>query len=233
MQQVQDSLPSIKFWSEKDQPREKLINKGRSSLSDAELIAILIGSGSRKESAIQLSQRILSAVGNNLNELAKLDLSELKRFNGIGDAKALSIITALELGRRRQGADIHHRSVIQSSDDVYNYVYPILNDAPEEQFLVLYMNNANKVLSHRLISTGGMTSTLVDVRVLFRYAMEQRATGLILCHNHPSGKLKPSKADINLTKKVKNGGEVLDIQVLDHVIVGEKGYFSFADEGIM
>jgi DNA repair protein RadC len=224
---------SIKEWAEQDRPREKLVQNGSVALSNVELIAILIGSGSRSESAVELSKRILSAVDNNLNELARLDLSELQKFKGIGEAKAISIITALEVGRRRQAADINKRALIQSAQNVFDYVAPYLHDISEEAFMVIFLNNANKILAHKEISSGGMTSTLVDVRVIFRNALSLKATAMILCHNHPSGKLKPSQADIDITNKIIEGANLFDLRVLDHVIVGEKGYFSFADEGMI
>lgn len=224
---------SIRHWHASDQPREKLLHLGAQSLSQAELIAILIRSGSQKASAVELSRQLLSQYNNNLNELAKCGPDQLQKFKGIGEAKALSIITALELGRRRQGTSPHEYPRIQSSEAAYQYLRPYVEDRHEEIFCVLYMNNANKVIQVKVIGSGGMTSTLVDVRVIFRWALSLRATGMILCHNHPSGHVTPSQADKNITQKISACGKLFDIRALDHLIVGEKGYFSFADEGLI
>lgn len=227
-----DKLP-IKSWALDDRPREKLSLKGKQVLSDAELVAILIGSGNRSESAVTLSKRILQSVGNNLNKLAKLSIEELMQFKGIGEAKAISIITALELGKRRQFEEIVVNPTISSSKDVARIMQPIIGDIPHEEFWVLYLNNSNKILEKYQISKGGLTATLVDVRLLFKRALELSAVGLVVCHNHPSQKLKPSTADIRLTKKIKEAENILDIKLLDHLIITEKKYFSFADEGLL
>jgi DNA repair protein RadC len=222
----------ITNWSEDDKPREKLMLKGKSALSDAELIAILIGSGSRNESAVGLSKRILASVDNNLNALGKLTLSQLMNFKGIGEAKAISIMAAMELGRRRRAEDAVELKKITSSKMIFELMQPIIGELPHEEFWVLYLNNSNKVLSKSQQGKGGITGTIIDTRLVFKAALEIGATALILCHNHPSGTLTPSDADKQITRKLKAAGQNLDIQVLDHVIVTENGYYSFNDEGV-
>jgi DNA repair protein RadC len=229
---AENSFFPITNWSEDDKPREKLMLKGKSVLSDAELIAILIGSGSRNESAVDLSKRILASIDNNLNALGKLSLSQLMQFRGIGEAKAISIIAALELGRRRRGEDAVELKKITSSKIIFEIMQPIIGELPHEEFWIIYMNNSNKVISKSQLSKGGITGTLVDVRIVFKTALEIGATALILCHNHPSGTLIPSDADKQITRKLKLAGDSLEIKVLDHLIVTETGYYSFADEGI-
>ncbi len=229
----QNQYFSIKSWNENDRPREKLLLKGRVALSDAELIAILIGSGSRNESAVTLSQRILASVENNLHELGRLSISDLKRFKGIGEAKAIAISAALELGRRRRGEERVERKKISSSTTVYELMQPILGELPHEEFWVIYLNNSNKVLRFAQLSKGGITGTLVDIRLAMKNALQLGAVALILAHNHPSGSLQPSEADKKLTRKIKIAGDSLDIKVLDHLIITEKAYFSFADENLM
>jgi DNA repair protein RadC len=222
----------ITNWSEDDKPREKLMLKGKSVLSDAELIAILIGSGSRNESAVGLSKRILASVDHNLNALGKLSIAQLMNFKGIGEAKAISIIAAMELGKRRRNEDAAELTKITSSKAVFEIMQPIIGELPHEEFWVLFLNNSNKVLFKTQLSKGGMTGTMVDVRIVFKIAFEQNATAIILAHNHPSGKLQASDADIQITKKIKTAGQQLDIPVLDHIIITENGYYSFVDEGI-
>ena len=229
---AENSFFPITNWSEDDKPREKLMLKGKSALSDAELIAILIGSGSRSESAVDLSKRILASVDNNLNALGKLSISQLMTFKGIGEAKAISIIAALELGRRRRSEDAVELKKVTSSKVIFEIMQPIIGELPHEEFWIIYMNNSNKVISKSQLSKGGITGTLVDVRIVFKTALEMGATALILCHNHPSGTLVPSDADKQITRKLKLAGESLEIKVLDHLIVTEASYFSFADEGI-
>ena len=226
-----NSFP-ITNWSEDDKPREKLILKGKSALSDAELIAILIGSGSRNESAVDLSKRILGSVDANLNSLGKLSMTQLINFKGIGEAKAISIIAAMELGRRRRGEEVIELTKITSSKTVFEIMQPIIGELPHEEFWILYLNNSNKVISKAQLSVGGITGTLVDVRLVFKMALEKGATALILCHNHPSGTLMPSDADKQITRKLKVAGDSLDVKVLDHLIVTETKYYSFVDEGI-
>lgn len=224
---------SIKNWSQDDQPREKLRDKGKAALSDAELVAILIGSGNKEESAVDLCKRILASVDNNLSELGKLSIKQLMDFKGIGEAKAITIAAALELGRRRRGEEALEKKKITSSISVYELMQPILGELPHEEFWIIYLNNSNKVIKKNQLSKGGITGTLVDVRLVLKNALEVGATSLILVHNHPSGALKPSVADKKLTQKLKGAGESLDIKVLDHIIVTEKAYFSFADENLL
>ncbi|WP_439153025.1 RadC family protein [Winogradskyella sp.] len=224
---------SIKNWSQDDQPREKLRDKGKAVLSDAELVAILIGSGSREESAVDLCKRILASVDHNLNALGKLSIKQLMEFKGIGEAKAITISAALELGRRRRYEDGLQLDKISSSRSVFDVMQPILGDLPHEEFWILYLNNSNKIIQKNQLSKGGITGTLVDVRLVLKNALEVGATALILCHNHPSGTLKPSNADKGITQKLKIAAQSLDIKVLDHLIITEKAYFSFADEELL
>lgn len=224
---------TIKTWAEEDRPREKLAAQGRRTLSDAELIAILIGSGSTTESAVDLSKRILNSCKNDLNALAKLSIQDLSKFKGIGEAKAISIIAALELGRRRKETDFVVTDSIYTSKDIYNTLASNFLDLSHEEFWVLLLSRANKVLEKVLISKGGVSGTVADPKIIFKAALEHQAANVILAHNHPSGNLKPSNQDISLTKKMKEGGKLLDIGVLDHVIFADRGYFSFADEGLM
>ncbi len=224
---------SIKTWAEEDRPREKLLQKGKRSLTDAELIAILIGSGSAKESAVDLSKRILAGAGNNLNQLGKFTVADLMKYKGIGEAKAISIVAALELGARRQISEAELRAQITSSRDAYELLGPIVADLPHEEFWVLYLNRGNKVLAKEAISQGGVAGTVADVKIIFKKALELLASGVILAHNHPSGSLSPSRADLDLTKKMKQAGDVLEVQVLDHLIITDAGYYSFADQGTL
>lgn len=228
----ENSFFPITNWSEDDKPREKLMLKGRSVLSDAELIAIVIGSGSRNESAVGLSKRILASVDNNLNALGKLSVSQLMNFKGIGEAKAISIVSAMELARRRRGEEVVELKKISSSKSIFEIMQPVIGELPHEEFWIIYLNNSNRVISKSQLSKGGITGTLVDVRLVFKAALEMGATGLVLCHNHPSGTLTPSDADRQITKKLKLAGDSLEIKVLDHLIVTENHYFSFVDEGI-
>lgn len=224
---------SIKYWAEDDQPREKLMIKGKAALSDAELIAILIGSGSRNESAVELSKRILASVDNNLNALGKQSLQQLMSFKGIGEAKAISIVAAMELGRRRRDEEGIDLKKITSSRAVFEIMQPIIGELPHEEFWIIYLNNSNKVIYKNQLSKGGLTGTVVDVRLVFKTALEHNAVGIILVHNHPSGILQASEPDKQVTRQLKTAGHSLDIKVLDHVIVAEKGYLSFADEGMI
>ncbi|MFD0977742.1 RadC family protein [Salinimicrobium gaetbulicola] len=224
---------TIKNWAHDDRPREKLLNKGRTSLSDAELLAILIGSGSRNESAVDLCKKILARSEFSLNELGKLSVNQLMEFKGIGEAKAVTIVAALELGRRRRTEEALEKKKISSSNSVFELMQPIIGDLPHEEFWVIYLNNSNKVIDRFQLSKGGITGTLVDVRLALKKALELGATSIILAHNHPSGALSPSSADKQLTQKLKTAGESLDIKILDHLIVTEKSYFSFADEGLL
>ncbi len=228
---MEDNL-SIKNWAEDDKPREKLMLKGKSVLSDAELLAILIGSGSRNETAVGLCQRILKSVDNNLNALGKLSITQLSNFKGIGEAKAISIIAAMEIGRRRRAEDAVELVKISSSKMVFEIMQPIIGELMHEEFWVIYLNNSNKVIAKSQISKGGITGTVVDKRIIFKTAFENNAVAMILTHNHPSGKLKPSDADIKITNELKLAGKQLDVPVLDHIIITENGYYSFADDGI-
>lgn len=222
----------INQWAEDDRPREKFLLKGKSALSDSELLAILIGSGSRNESAVQLCQRILASANNNLNQLGKVSVQQLMEFKGIGEAKAISIAAALELGRRRRNEEVVELDKITSSKAVFQIMQPIIGELHHEEFWVLYLNNSNKVLHKAQLSKGGMTGTVVDPRIVFKTALEYNAISLILTHNHPSGKLVPSEPDKELTRRLKLAGQQMDILVLDHIIIAETGYYSFNDEGI-
>lgn len=226
-------MNKILSWAEEDRPREKLMLKGRATLSDAELIAILIGSGTRELSAVDLSKLILQSVGNNLNQLAKLSINDLMKFKGVGEAKAISIASALELGRRRKESEVLKKAKITSSADAYQAIRPYLMDLSHEQFWVLLLNRANEVIRPCQISIGGVAGTVADPKIIFKSAIEYLASAIILVHNHPSGNLTPSQADKDLTKRVKEAGRLLDIPILDHLIFGDNGYFSFADEGIL
>ncbi|MGV3706210.1 MAG: RadC family protein [Arcticibacter sp.] len=228
-----DRKITIKSWAEEDRPREKLLSQGRRILSDAELIAILIGSGSRSETAVELSRRILASLDNDLEKLGKLSVSELSRFKGIGEAKAISIISALELGRRRRESSTSFTDQITSSRDVYELLRRQFADLNHEEFWIVLLNRSNKVLSCHLISKGGQAGTIADPKIIFQTALENHSASIILSHNHPSGNLKPSQADLQLTRKLKDAGELLDISVLDHLIFTDASYLSFADEGLM
>ena len=233
MQEEYKQVSTIKTWAEADRPREKLLLKGKEVLSDAELIAILIGSGTQSLSAIDVGKNILSAVKNDLNELAKFTVKDLMKFRGIGEAKAISIISALELGRRRKESGVQQKPKITSSADVFELLTPHLLDLPHEEFWIILMNRANQVLKMKRISSGGITGTVADVKMIFKEAIENLASGLILAHNHPSGNNRPSEQDIQLTKKLKQSGVILDIPVLDHVIFAQDKYYSFADNAVL
>jgi DNA repair protein RadC len=226
------NLP-ITAWAEDDRPREKLLAQGRQVLSDAELIAILIGSGSRDESAVSLSQRILDSVGKNLNELGKRPIAELMKFKGIGEAKAITIAAALELGRRRSTADLPDRPEIKGSRDAYQLLAPLLLDLPHEESWVLFLSKKNKVIGKTKLSVGGTDATIMDAKIVFRKALEGMAAAIIVAHNHPSGTLRPSQADIDLTRKMKTVGEAIGLPLVDHIIIADGGYYSFLDEGLI
>jgi DNA repair protein RadC len=232
MEEIKQSF-GIKSWAEDDRPREKLIGKGRQVLSDAELIAILIGSGNRDETAVELSKKILASTGNNLNELGKLSISDLTKFKGIGEAKAISIVAALELGRRRRETETVKRDKITCSKDVFEIMKPIMLDLPHEEFWLLVLNRSNAVIKKELISRGGVAGTVVDTKIIFKTAVENLASSIIISHNHPSGNLKPSDADIKITKSIKEAGKIMDIPLFDHVIITDSGYYSFNDEGML
>lgn len=225
---------SIKDWADDDKPREKMLSKGRQSLSDSELLAILIGSGTPGISAVDLSKLILNDYNNNLNELGKAEINDfVKKYKGIGTAKAITIVAALELGRRRQHTTPLERIAITSSKDVFNYLYGTMADLPHEEFWILLCNRSNKVMDKIQIGQGGLSSVVVDTKIIIRHALERLASAIILCHNHPSGNLKPSNEDINLTKRVKEAAALLDFRILDHIIIGDMNYYSFADEGML
>lgn len=224
---------SIKNWSENDRPREKLLVNGSSALSDAELIAILIGSGSREMSAVELSRLILNHAGNSLDKLGKLSVKELMKFKGIGEAKAITITAAMELGKRRASEIPISKPVITCSDDAFNVLQPIIGDLPHEEFWILYLNNSHKVLAKHQISKGGFTGTMVDTRIVFQKAVEEAAVAMILAHNHPSGKLTPSMDDKRLTQKLIEAGKIMDVKVLDHLIITCENFYSFADHNLM
>lgn len=223
----------IKNWSPEDRPREKLLLKGTHALSDAELVAILLGSGTATTSAVELAKRVLQTVDNKLNELARLSVKDLMRVKGIGEVKALTIIAALELGRRKRDSDPEEKPRITGSRDVFEILKAHLLDIPHEEFWILLLNRANRVIKKHQISQGGVSGTVADPKIIFKVALGELASGIILAHNHPSGNLTASQADIELTKKLKEAGKLLEIQVLDHVIIAGQKYYSFADEGIL
>jgi DNA repair protein RadC len=224
---------SIKSWSPEDRPREKLLLKGTSALSDAELIAILLGSGTTKMSALDVAKHVLAAANNQLHELAKFSVDDFIKLNGIGEARAITIIAALELGRRKKETDSEERLKIRSSHDVYDYISRDLIDIAHEEFWIILVNRSNRIIKKIRVSVGGVAGTVADPKIIFKKAIEGLASGIILVHNHPSGNITPSQTDRDLTKKMKEGGKHLEIQVLDHMIIGGQKYFSFADEGIM
>ena len=228
-----ESHPAIRTWAEEDRPREKLLLKGRHVLSDAELLAILLGSGARGESALSLAQRILADVEQNLHDLGKRSATELQRYRGVGEAKAVTIAAALELGRRRQLSDLRARPRVTSSRDAYDALAAALTDLHHEEFWVLLLNKANEIFARERLSTGGMSGTVVDAKMVFKTALDGRAASVIAVHNHPSGSLQPSQSDLELTRKLRRAGELLDLPLLDHLIVSERGYYSFADEGTL
>ncbi|OLY93578.1 DNA repair protein RadC [Cnuella takakiae] len=224
---------SIKQWAKDDRPREKLRTKGATALSDSELLAILLHHGTREKSAVDLAKDILLLGKNNLSELGRLSIADLSRIKGIGEAKAITIMAALELGRRRQASASLDKPIIASSGDVARYLQSLLRDHRHEVFAVLFLNRANKINHFQVVSQGGITGTVADPRIILKRALEEDAVSIILCHNHPSGALKPSRADEELTLKIKEAARYFDIKVLDHLIVSEEGYFSFADEGLI
>jgi len=221
----------ILSWAEEDRPREKLLGKGRAALTDAELIAILLGSGTVSLTAVDVAKIILKEVNNDLHELARLSVKDLQKFKGIGEAKAITIISALELGRRRKEAETIQKPKVTCSEDAYNYIKPDLLDLPHEEFWVILLNRANHIIKKQPVSSGGVSGTIADPKLIFKIALENLASGIILAHNHPSGNLKPSEADILLTSKLKTAGKFLDLPILDHLIFTNDSYYSFADEG--
>lgn len=230
---MQEQKHSIKQWAKDDRPREKLLAKGAAVLSNSELLAILILNGNKEKTAVELAQDVLRLGKDNLNELGKISIKELTKVKGIGEAKAITIAAALELGRRRQAALSIDKPYLRTSGDVAAYFQTLLRDYSHEVFAVMYLNRAQKVNDFHIISEGGITGTVADPRIILKKALEQNAVSIILCHNHPSGSLKPSRADEELTQKIKEAAKYFDIKVLDHLIVGDDGYYSFADEGIL
>ncbi len=233
MENFKNESSSIKTWSADDRPREKMQAGGAASLSNAELLAILINNGNKEKSALQIARDVLAMGKNNLNEVGKLSLKDLQKLKGIGAAKAITIAAALEIGRRRQAGDILSKTVIRTSADLARYLKPVLQDYSYEVFAVVFLNRANKIIDFQVISKGGLTGTVADPRIILKKAIEAEACALVLSHNHPSGNLKPSRADEELTAKIKQAASFLDIRVADHIIVSEEGYFSFADEGLL
>lgn len=230
---MQEHKYPIKQWAKDDRPREKLLLTGAENLSNSELLAILIQKGSKEKSAVDLGKEILRLGKDNLNELGKLSVKELMKVKGIGEAKAITITAALELGRRRQGTGVLDKQIVGSSSDIAKWLQSKLKDFRHEVFGVLYLNRANKINHFEIVSQGGITGTVADPRVILRKALEEDAVNIILCHNHPSGSLKPSRADEQLTIKIREAASYFDIKVLDHIIVSDNGHFSFADEGLL
>jgi DNA repair protein RadC len=222
------STLTIKDWAVEDRPREKLLKKGVQTLSDAEIIALLIGSGSRN---VELSKKVLKSANNNLNELGKLNIPDLTKLKGIGEAKAITILAALELGRRRKGSEIIIKKKITQSKDIFELFQPILGDLPHEEFWILLLNRSNRIIEKFKISQGGISGTVIDIKIILKQSIEKLASSIILCHNHPSGNINPSTADDSITEKLKKGAELLDIQVLDHIIIADIKYYSYADDG--
>ncbi len=224
---------NIKDWAIEDRPREKLLSQGERALSDAELIAILIGSGNTNETAVELSRRILSSVNNNLNDLGRKGIDYLTTFKGIGEAKAVAILAAIELGRRRKEAEVFDTKKITGSKDAADFFMPLLSDLNHEEFWIMLLDRGNKIKDHFMISQGGITGTVIDVRIILKRALDNGAVSMILCHNHPSGTMRASDADLKITEKIKQAAQVMDISLLDHIIVGQNSYYSFADEGLL
>ena len=231
MENVNKPSTSIKNWAVDDRPREKMLNKGAPALSNSELIAILINNGSKQKTAVELAKEILKLGRDNLNELGKLTISDFQQIRGIGKAKAITIAAALELGRRRQASLILENPKIRSSKDIAQYLQASLKDYTHEVFAVVFLNQSNKIKHFEIISHGGITATVADPRIILKKALAEEATAILLCHNHPSGNLQPSQADEELTRKIKEAASFLDIRLIDHIIVSEEGYYSFADEG--
>ena len=224
---------SIKFLAEDDRPREKFLLKGKNSLSDAELLAIIMGSGNREDSAVELGRKILDSVQNNWHNLSLLQISDLMKFKGIGEAKAISIATALEIGRRKASQEVPEKIQISSSSDLFKVLHPFLGDLQTEEFWAVFLNQSNRIVGKSRLSAGGINQSVVDVRILFKTALENLATGVVIAHNHPSGNLKPSQEDLKITKQICEAGKILNIQMLDHLIITQNSYLSFADENLL
>lgn len=224
---------SIKFLAEDDRPREKFLLKGKSSLSDSELLAIIMGSGNKDETAVELARRILASVDNNWNQLSLLSVKDLMKFKGVGEVKAISIAASLEIGRRRAGQEVPEKPVISNSKTAYEIFRNHLSDLRTEEFWAIFLNRSNKVIHFTQLTQGGINQSIVDIRVLFKAALDHFSTGIIIAHNHPSGSLQPSREDIEITKKIKTAGETMNIQLLDHLIITQNSYFSFSDDGLL
>ncbi len=233
MELIKKKGSTIKDWAIDDRPREKMLSKGPNALSDAELLAILINNGNREKSALEIAKEILALGKNNLNELGKLNIYDLIKIKGIGIAKAITIMAALELGKRRESSGLLVKTSIRKSEDIANYLKVVLKDYTHEVFAVVYLNRGNKIINFQIISNGGISGTVADPRIILKKALEAGACAIVLSHNHPSGNLKPSTADEDLTKKITQAAHYLDIKVIDHIIVSDEGYFSFADEGLI
>lgn len=224
---------SIKSLAEDDRPREKFLLKGKASVSDSELLAIIMGSGNREESAVELARRILNSVENNWHRLSQLSIKDLMKFKGVGEAKAISIATALEIGNRKSQQEVLERHQISSSKDVFEVLQPYLSDLSTEEFWAVFLNHQNKILYKTCLFRGGIASSIADVRVIFKTALEHFSTRIIVAHNHPAGSLKPSSEDINITKKIDEAGKLLEIELLDHIIIAQNKFYSFKEEGIL
>ncbi|AZA57480.1 MULTISPECIES: RadC family protein [Chryseobacterium] len=224
---------SIKFLAEDDRPREKFLLKGKSSLSDSELLAIIMGSGNRDETAVELARRILASVNNNWNQLSLLSVKDLMKFKGVGEVKAISIATALEIGRRKVSQEVPDKPVISSSSVAYDIFRNHLSDLRTEEFWAIFLNRSNKVIHFAQLTQGGINQSIVDIRVLFKTALDHFSTGIIIAHNHPSGSLQPSREDVEITRNIKIAGETMNIQLLDHLIITQNSYFSFSDDGLL
>ena len=224
---------SIKFLAEDDRPREKFLLKGKNALSDAELLAIIMGSGNREDSAVELGRKILGSVENNWHNLSLLSLSDLMKFKGVGEAKAISIAAALEIGHRRAAQEVPEKIQIRESKDIYKVLQPYLSDLQTEEFWAVFLNQNNRIVGKARLSAGGINQSVVDVRILFKTALEHLSTAIAIAHNHPSGNLKPSQEDLRITKQIADAGKILNIQLLDHLIISQNAYFSFADENLL
>ncbi|MCB0397073.1 MAG: DNA repair protein RadC [Flavobacteriales bacterium] len=230
---IQREHRSIRHWSRQDRPREKMFDMGAASLTDSELLAILLRSGYKDGSAVDLARKLMEAADHKLSRLSTMGVKELKQFKGMGEAKALTVMAAMELGRRRRLAGYEEFPAISGSSDAFDLIAPVLEDLSHEEFWVLFLNRANRMIAKASVSRGGVSGTVADPKIIFKLALEHLACGVILCHNHPSGNVKPSNADKILTEKLKAAGHFLEIQVLDHLIIGGHAYFSFADEGLL
>jgi len=224
---------NLKSWAVEERPREKVMANGIQYLSDTELLAILVGSGTRNMTAVELARNILQKVGNNLNELGRQSVGDLLKIRGVGPAKAISVLAAMELGRRRAGIQHSDKIPVKSSETVFSLFHPLLGDLDHEEFWLLMLNRANRVLGRFKVSQGGLSGTVIDTRIILKKALDNLASSIIVCHNHPSGNNQPSDADVKITEKLKKAAEMLEIKLLDHVIIADKSYFSFADEGLI